>query len=335
MIYTQRIKSTTDKIKPKPDTIQINVLKWNNSKYKSLCPYYLKTDGEEENYNQGGILFENFYQGSKVYGTVYESTIFPSKYQTKPENIWWKFNPVNPKGDVLIDFDTTDNTKSNEIFNLELYNNWKTQLWACINPIRYSNHIKRRSDTRFALVIDKQGNQKRLNYLEGRKELYVCEFGRLVRKTREYNELLKLLQSGSNLLIAEIDVSSNGKKGEYGKDCDEDNNCLMTLDKINKLLEDTHEAFDHGLVIAKCLLEDLEQTQNVKSNQKTKRKVTRVIGIKTSESNQLIEDIDNINNIDNIDIIDRNNNNEHNEIIQELSKTKKIKKNKSIINKQI
>ena len=34
----------------------------------------------------------------------------------------------------------------------------------------------------------------------------------------------------------------------------------MTMDKINKLLEDTSEAFWHGLVIAKCLLEDLEQT---------------------------------------------------------------------------
>ena len=176
MIYTQRIKSTTDKIKIKPDTIPINVLKWNNSKYKTLSPYYLKTDGEEENYNKGGILFENFYQGSKVYGTVYESTIYPSKYQTKPENIWWKFTPVNPKGDKLIDF----NSNSNEIFNLELYNNWKTLLWNCSNPIRYPNHITRRSDTRFALIIDKQGNQKRLNYLEGRKELYVREFTRLV-----------------------------------------------------------------------------------------------------------------------------------------------------------
>ena len=74
-----------------------------------------------------------------------------------------------------------------------------------------------------------------------------------------YNELLELLKSGSNLLIEEIDVLSNGKKGEYSKDLDEDNNCLITMDKINKLLEDTSEAFGHGLVIAKCLLEDLEK----------------------------------------------------------------------------
>jgi hypothetical protein len=91
MIYTQRIKSTTDKIKPidipNTITVPVNVLKWNGSKYKTLCPYYLKTDGEEENYNQGGILFENFYQGSKVYLTVYKSTIYPSKYHKKPEHI--------------------------------------------------------------------------------------------------------------------------------------------------------------------------------------------------------------------------------------------------------
>ena len=56
---------------------------------------------------------------------------------------------------------------------------------------------------------------------------------------------IQLLQSCSNLLIAEIDVPSNGKKGEYGKDCDLDNNCLITMDKINKLLNDILEAFGH------------------------------------------------------------------------------------------
>lgn len=319
MIYTQRIKSTTDKIKQKTDTIPINVLKWNNNKYKTMCPYYLKTDGEEENNNQGGILFENFYQGSKVYGTVYESKIYPSKYQTKPENIWWQFTPINPQGDVLIelnkDINSNSDSDSNQIINMELYNNWKFQLWSCPNPIRYPNHITRRLDTRFALSIDLKGNQKRLNYLEGRKELYLKEFARLVRKTKEYNELLELLELGSNLLIAEIDVPSNGKKGEYGKDCDVDNNCLITMDKINKLLNDTSEAFGHGLVIAKCLLEDLEKTKN---------KVSRGIKKISNESNLLID------NIDNIDKKKDKEHNEHNEIKKELSKIKKIKKNKSI-----
>jgi hypothetical protein len=148
--------------------------------------------------------------------------------------------------------------------------------------------------------------------LEGRKQLYVKEFSRLVRKTKEYGELFDLLQSGSNIIIAEIDVPSNGKKGEYGKDCDVDNNCLITMDKINKLLEDTSEAFGHGLVIAKCLLEDLEQIENnLKKKNLTKSKVSKAIKYMSNSNDK-----------------DKKDN-------KEINKTKKIKKNKSIINKQI
>jgi len=110
MIITQQIKSTTTKPVSLENFETINVLhlfsfktptewaelseqkctgcaslmrngvKWNNCKWKNLCPYLLKTDGEEFCHNSGGILFENFYQGCKVYDIVYENEVYPSRY---------------------------------------------------------------------------------------------------------------------------------------------------------------------------------------------------------------------------------------------------------------
>lgn len=103
----------------------------------------LKTDGNEICYNTGGILFENFYQGCKVY---------PSKYQmNNPKYLWWKFTPITLSGDIIID--------NNNNINYDLYLNWRNSLWNCKNPIRYPNKIFRRKNTKFALSIDNNGNE--------------------------------------------------------------------------------------------------------------------------------------------------------------------------------
>lgn len=117
MISTQQIKSTTAIPVDFEDFEPVNVLKWNNSKWKNLCPYLLKTDGNEECYNKGGILFENFYQGCKVYDVVYENEVYPSKYQQgNHKYLWWKFDPINPSGDVLVKDDYLD---------FDLYLRWR------------------------------------------------------------------------------------------------------------------------------------------------------------------------------------------------------------------
>ena len=66
-----------------------------NSKWKSLCPYYLKTDGYEEHY----------YQGTKAYDNTGQS-----KY------LWWEFISLNRDGDVLI---------NNNNINYDLYFRWR------------------------------------------------------------------------------------------------------------------------------------------------------------------------------------------------------------------
>jgi hypothetical protein len=249
MIATQQIKSTTSKPVSLDTYETVNVLKWNNSKWKNLCPYFLKTDGEEYCYNPGGILFENFYQGCKVYDVVYDNEVYPSRYFTNnPKYLWWKFEPLLPSGDILLE---------NNLIHYDTYYRWRNSLWECTNPIRYPNKMHRRKHTQFALCIDKDGNETRMDYITTRKDIYVKEYSRLIRKTPEYSKLLTKLTKGENIMLCEIDVPANNKKGEYGNDCDENNICHMSIDKLEILLNDPSEAFGHGLCLAYCLLIDL------------------------------------------------------------------------------
>ena len=302
-IKTQQIKSTTQKIKNHENFIPINVLKWNNSKWKTLCPYFLTTDGQEENFNSGAVIFENFYQGSKVYDVVYSNIVYPSRYHVNnPQYVWWKFvtldklrrinelkadqritreireTGVSGEGytelpETIVDGTITEDSiidesavpdngdrllDAEENIDYDLYDRWKNSLWLCPHPIRYPNSINRRQNTQFSLITDKHGNERRLDYIAARKELYCKEYIRLVRVLPEYQQLLADLRQGKNLLICEVDVPVKGKKGEYGRDCDADGNCLMTLAKLEIMLNDPQEAFGHGLCLAMALLEDLE-----------------------------------------------------------------------------
>lgn len=255
MIATQQIKSTTTKPVSLNNYESVNVLKWNNSKWKNLCPYLLKTDGQELCHNLGGILFENFYQGCKVYDVVYENEVYPSRYYiNNPKYLWWKFEPLTPSGDIILQKDLTNI----DIINYELYYRWRNSLWECKNPIRYPNKIHRRKNTQFGLCVDKDGNETRMDYLTTRKQIYVKEYIRLIKTLPEYVKLLNKLKKGENIMICEMDVPANGKRGEYGKNCDENNICHMSIEKLEILLNDTNEAFGHGLCLAYSLLLDLQ-----------------------------------------------------------------------------
>lgn len=249
MIATQRIVSTTDKPTSLENYESINVLKWNGSKWKDLCPYQLKTDGKERCYNQGGILFENFYQGCKIYDIVYDNKVYASKYHKNNSNyLWWEYEPESKYGDIILNGDN---------INYDLYFRWRNSLWECEKPIRYPNKIFRRKKTKFALCIDDSGREERLDYLAARKEIYVREYIRLVKELPKYNKLLDKLKNGENIMICELDVPASDKNGEYGKDCNENNICHMSIEKLEILLNDPSEAFGHGLCLAYSLLRDL------------------------------------------------------------------------------
>jgi hypothetical protein len=251
MIATQQIKSTTSKPIDIEGFEAINVLKWNNSKWKALCPYYLKTDGNELCLNGGGILFENFYQGMKVYDVLRANKVYPSKYHTgNPKYLWWEYNPISEDGDTVYDGDN---------INYDLYYGWRNSLWNCPNPIRYPNTYNGKKFVQFALCIDKDGNETRMDYVTLRKQIYMVEYTRLIRQLPEYGVLLNKLQRGENIMICEVDVPANGKRGCYGVSCDANGVCVMTIAKVEMLLEDTSESFGHGLCLAYALLQDLRK----------------------------------------------------------------------------
>lgn len=246
MIVTQRITSTTAIPDEYENFETINVLKW-TGKWKALCPYYLRTDGLEEHANPGGVIFENYWQASKVYPVVYAQTVHPSRYQQN--RVLWEYTPRD-NGIIL---------NSDDSINYDLYYEWRDSLWACQNAIRYPNGYTNRSSCKFGLFIA-EGKEERLDYIQMRKRVYVQEYIRLVRKTDEYKDLLEMHKSGKNLMICEIDVPSQSKKGEYGK-CSKYNTRKMTIKRLTTLLNDPNEAFGHGLCLCLALLQD--DTTNV------------------------------------------------------------------------
>lgn len=252
MIVTQYINSTSSRPIEICGYKTINVLKWKNSKWKSLCPYYMKTDGCERHANPGNILFENYYQGSKVYDVVYANEVYASRYHVNnPNHLWWKFNPVSKCGDAL----TNDTSPT---LDYDLYFRWRESVWGCSQPIRYPNKKHNAGRTKFTMFIDSDGNETRMDYITARRQLYYAEYVRLAKQTAEYNELLEMLLRGETIMICEIDVPANHKRGEYGVGCDAYNVCNVDLNKLNACLVDTQEAFGHGLCLAHSLLTDIE-----------------------------------------------------------------------------
>lgn len=256
MICTQRIESTTDKATPLEGFETINVLKWKNSKWAELSPYAMRTDGHEEHVNRGGVLFENFWQGLKVYDVVHDIEIYPSRFHRTPEYLQWKYVSFSGTGsDVLLTDAGSDGSVDLDII---VYERWRDSLmYEAIGPVRYPNGYGNRRKCQFSRLVKENGEVERLGYIDARKRIYVQEYSRLARKTKSYGILLDKLVKGKNLLICEVDLPRLGARGEYGKDCDAAGNCAMTLEKIDALLNDPSESCGHGLVLAKCLLEDL------------------------------------------------------------------------------
>lgn len=240
MIKTKKI--TTIKIKLPNDTEDlkfINVLSWhditnkNGSKYHFFSPFFLRTDGQEDNLNPGNVLFENFWQGSKVWPRVYDNEVWAHaqlKYNNK--YLWWSFKTLLGYEDHLI-----NDQIQNEYFK------WRDNIFNCKHPIRYPNGFKNKSNVSFSLLIDKNnGLEKRFNYIEARKNIYLKEYCRLIKKLDLYKELVDLYKNKKKtLIICETDVPDNE---------------IITRAKLEKLIEDPSKPFGHGLCLAWCLLDE-------------------------------------------------------------------------------
>lgn len=246
MIVTKQVKSITAKT---PDLQiedqhfkRVGVLSWHRtgpkkSPYYELSPYYLKTDGNEIVPNEGGHIFENYWQGLKVYPTVTKQEIY-THYTKKGDekHLIWK-HPFEKH------LDEDQNI-------LPFYWKWREKLWNNEKSVRYPNGFQGRHRCVFAQV-----NDERLGYVEFRKKVYIPEYMRLIRKLDIYKELLNSYIDGENLVIYEVDVPAKGKKGLYGE-VDENGIYKCTQKRLKALRDSEDEAFGHGLCLALALIED-------------------------------------------------------------------------------
>ncbi|XWV24459.1 hypothetical protein QJ856_gp0015 [Tupanvirus deep ocean] len=218
-----------------PGFTPILVLMKGHSEWGDLGPYTLKDD-------QGRIM-ENVWQFSKCYKKVPQTTQFYSRWNKK---ITWSYpEEVHYANGEL----------------LPAYWTWREKGMNNAYYVRYPVGFGNMHTCLFA--IKESEPNKRLNYIEGRKEIYVPVYCELGKKEPKFAELKNRLINGENLLIIEVDgphqESLNYYKDMYDVDNDfiENNTMLASEENLTIMLNDDKHPFGHGYCLAMAL-QDLE-----------------------------------------------------------------------------
>lgn len=174
-----------------------------------ISPYVLK-DAE-------GHLFENIWQGSKVYETVDEQE------EIKSGKLIWSH--------------PTETHVVNDQLTPEFWA-WRKKLWNNPYPVRYPNGFHGRHRCLYALWFE-NGDWIRLPYVPARKKIYCKIYAELVKETEAFKLLKALYDKGQSLQICEIDVRPG----------------LMTEEVLRRELNNDKEPFGHAYVLATCLMD--------------------------------------------------------------------------------
>ena len=230
-----------------PGFTQIIVLSKSASEWGVLGPYELR--------DEYGRLHEELWQFSKAYR---KTNAVSEKY------------PLNQYGEVVWEWPSEEHI-TNNVVN-EKYAIWRQKGLYSTKPIRYPNGKFGAKDCVCAfaetspilpddspsVVLSKLGPP--LNYIESRKQIYLKEYIRLVRKEPKYHELLARFKAGENLLIVDVDgphqESLNYYKETYGAQDDfiENHTMLATEKHLNIMLNDPKHPFGHGYCLALALM---------------------------------------------------------------------------------
>lgn len=225
---------------------QIIVLLKSTSIYWPLSPYYLK--------DEYGRIHENIWQFSKFYKSIPKSVQKKSRWDN---TVIWD-HPAE------IHLDSTTNKP-----NLR-YIQWREKGQNAPTAIRYPVTFHHRHNCVCAYT-DKDVKSNKyanpLDYIESRKQIYCTEYKRLVKKEELFNELVRKLKKGKNLLIIEVDgphqESLEYYKNKYQVDDNfiVDNTMLATKHNLNIMLNDPKHPYGHGYCLAEALL-DATATKN-------------------------------------------------------------------------
>lgn len=185
-----------------------------------LSPYYLK--------DENGYLFENLWQGSKIYRHVTQ------QHQIISNKLIWD----HPE-ETHVDDDGT-------IF--PAYWSWRQKLFSNPYAVRYPNGFKGKAQCLGLLMCfqhptgEAEGSWKQLSYIEARKRFYVPMYAKLVQQTSAFSQLKQLLQQGFNFQIADIDVPNVA--GGF----------IPTLELFQRYINDASISFGHVWTLSMLLL---------------------------------------------------------------------------------
>lgn len=217
-ISVNRIVKVGQQLPPCPfdesNSLNLNCLNFfpnnfcNNIPLYQLTPYYLR--------DKEGHIFENIWQGSKVYETV-----------TQQEEI--------KAGKLIWSHPTETHVVNGQI--LPAYWAWRYKLYNNKYAVRYPNGYYGRHKCLGALwnVDDKW---QLLPYIAARKKIYCKVYAELVQQTEAFAMLKKLHEQGVNLQLCEMDVRPG----------------IVTREVLRNELYNDKQPFGHGYVLAACLM---------------------------------------------------------------------------------
>jgi len=112
-------------------------------------------------------------------------------------------------------------------------------------------------------IPDENNPDKKLNYIDSRKQIYVPVYCKAAKNEQKFIELKNRLENGENLLIIEVDgphqESLDYYQNTYGlADIFIENSTMLATDEnLTIMLNDDKHPFGHGYCLAMALL-DLE-----------------------------------------------------------------------------
>jgi hypothetical protein len=238
--------------KPKPPTPTpgcVNVFVHTSSSVLggALSPYHMR--------DERGVILESAYQFAKCYRTIPAQRIPLGRFH--PGTIIWE-HPAETHYD--------ETTKS----VLPAYWEWRRKgernEWAVRYPAGFANRHNclfalwpARPDEPVDMVDPTTGvGYVKLDYVAGRKRIYVDIYARLAPAHPEFQKLQRMLAAGTDLQILDVD----GPRREWFLDTPNgrempSNGCGMRIDEavIRRAIEDTAHPFGHGYCIAAMLLD--------------------------------------------------------------------------------
>lgn len=199
-----------------------------------IGPYELK--------DEKGRIFENIWQGSKIY--KYIPPVFIPKSRYDKQIIW------QHPGEAHID---VNNNVTKE------YWGWREKLMNNSYPVRYPVGYNFRHNCVCAFTENDLATP--LDYINARKQIYVPLYIELVKKEENFLQLKQRYEQGENLLIIEVDGPHQESLPYYQEmyGVDEkwiDNHTIeINQNNIDIMLNDSKHCFGHGYCVAMAILD--------------------------------------------------------------------------------